>query len=210
MTRNVSPLEGEFDDIRVDPERVQVPKAGSFVLSKMIDEDVLQARIRALGARLSRDYAGKTLTLVGILKGSFLFMADLIRYIERPVRCEFLGVSSYGHETSSSGEVKVTSDLTHPISGEHVLVVEDIIDTGLTLNYIRRLLVSREPASIKICTLLDKKERRKTHITPDYVGFSIPNEFVVGYGLDYQGLLRNLPWIGVLHMDADGADASGG
>lgn len=174
---------------------------GAWTASTLINQEDLQARIKALGAQLTREYAGETVTVVGVLKGSFLFMADLVRHIDLPLQCEFLGVSSYGHDTVSSGEVKLTSDLTRPIHGQHVLVVEDIIDTGLTLAYILRTLAARNPASLKVCCLLDKRERRQIEIEADYVGFTIPNTFVVGYGLDYQGMLRNLPYVGVLHVE---------
>lgn len=176
---------------------------GQWTASTLISQSDLQARIRELGRQLSEEYAGETVTVVGVLKGSFLFMADLVRQLDIPVQCEFLGVSSYGNDTVSSGEVKLTSDLTRPIHGQHVLVVEDIIDTGLTLAYILRTLAARAPASLKVCCLLDKRERRQIEIEADYVGFVIPNVFVVGYGLDYQGLLRNLPYVGVLQLEGD-------
>jgi len=178
-------------------------RCAGHTIRVMLTQAQLQARIAELGAELTRDYAGCTLTIVGVLKGSFLFMADLVRHIDLPVRCDFLGVSSYGHNTSSSGEVKVTSDLTQPIFDQHVLVVEDIVDSGLTLAYILRLLASRNPASIKVCCLLDKHARRKTEVEANYIGFPIPNEFVVGYGLDYVGLLRNIPYIGVMEKLAE-------
>lgn len=177
-------------------------KAG-YQVSVLLSEADIQARIQALGKQLTEDYAGQTVTVVGVLKGSFLFMADLVRQMNLPLQCEFLGVSSYGNDTTSSGEVKVTSDLTRPVSGQHVLVVEDIIDTGLTLAYILRTLAARNPASLKVCCLLDKRERRQIEIEADYVGFTIPNAFVVGYGLDYAGLMRNLPFVGILHLDGD-------
>jgi hypoxanthine phosphoribosyltransferase len=176
---------------------------GGYRISVLISERELQERIRALGELLAQHYAGETVTVVGVLKGSFIFMSDLVRAMNIPVRCEFLGVSSYGDDTRSSGEVKVTSDLTQPIHGQHVLVVEDIIDTGLTLAYILRNLSTRGPRSIKLCCLLDKRERRQIEIESDFVGFTIPNKFVVGYGLDYQGLLRNLPYIGVMESSEE-------
>jgi len=177
-------------------------REGGRGLSVLLSEKQLQDRIRELGEELTRYYHGETVTVVGVLKGSFIFMADLLRQMDLPVHCEFLGVSSYGDDTESSGEVKVTSDLTRPIRGQHVLVVEDIIDTGLTLAYILRNLSTREPRSIKLCCLLDKRERRQIEIEADYVGFTIPNKFVVGYGLDSEGLLRNLPFVGVVDTEA--------
>lgn len=168
----------------------------------MISEEDLQARIAALGAQITEDYAGKQLIVLGVLKGSFLFMADLVREIDIPLSVEFLGVSSYAGGTETTGEVKVTLDLRDPIAGRHVLVAEDIVDTGLTLDYVLRMLKNRNPASLKLCCLLDKPERRRVHIEPDYVGFSIPNQFVVGYGLDIDELYRNLPYIGVVEQDA--------
>lgn len=182
-------------------EHLLLPKndnAEIYSLKPLITEENLQKRIKELGEEITRAYQGEELTLIGVLKGSFLFMADLVRHIKLPVQCEFLGVSSYGDAYESSGEVKVTSDLTRPINGQHVIVVEDIIDTGLTLAYILRTLSARTPKSMKICCLLDKRERRQIELEADYVGFALPNAFVVGYGLDFHGWLRNLPYIGVM------------
>jgi hypoxanthine phosphoribosyltransferase len=172
-------------------------------LEKKIKEQIgaaqLAARITELGANIARDYTGKELVLVGVLKGSFVFLADLARAIpSQEVRVEFLGVQSYGDETSSSGVVKITSDLSKPIEGKHVLLVEDIVDTGLTMNYIIEMLETRKPASVKLCALLHKPSRTKKACTIDYLGFTIPDLFVVGYGLDYAQRYRNLPFIGVL------------
>lgn len=164
----------------------------------LIDEGTLQARIRELGEQISRDYQGKRPILVGVLKGAFMFMADLIRHISVPHEVDFMATSSYGAATETSGVVRILKDLDTPISGRHVLIVEDIIDTGLTLDYLTRILKARNPASLRICTLLDKKERRRIPIPLDYVGFEIPNKFVVGYGLDFGELYRNLPFIAVL------------
>jgi hypoxanthine phosphoribosyltransferase len=159
----------------------------------------LAARVRELGVDIARDYGERELVLVGVLKGSFCFMADLARAIpSTEVRIEFLGLASYGDETSSSGVVQITSDLTRPVDGKHVLVVEDIVDTGLTMDYLMDNLRTRHPASVKLCALLHKPSRKKKDIAIDYLGFTIPDLFVVGYGLDYAQRYRNLPYIGVL------------
>jgi len=159
----------------------------------------IQERVAALGAQISKDYAGKDLTLVGILKGSVPFLADLMKSIRIPLQIDFLEVSSYGGGMSSSGQVRLVKDLSHPIGGKHVLVVEDIVDTGLTLRYLLEMFETREPASLGIASLLDKPGGRVpgTDLTIDYLGFSIPNHFVVGYGLDLAGYFRNLPFVGV-------------
>lgn len=175
-----------------------------YVIDTLIDSATLQARIKELGQQISQDFRGEKLIVVGVLKGAFLFMADLVRQLDLPVECEFLGVSSYGDDTESSGEVKVTADLTRPIHDQNVLVVEDIIDTGLTLAYIVRSLEARKPRTLRICSLLDKRERRQTALEGHYIGFTIPNAFVVGYGLDFTGLLRNVPAIGVMRLGPDG------
>jgi hypoxanthine phosphoribosyltransferase len=168
----------------------------------LLEEDVLQARIRELGAQISLDYAGRQLTLVSVLKGSLPFMADLMRSIDRPLRIDLMEVSSYGGATTeSSGLVRILKDLSSSIEGEDVLIVEDIIDTGLTLNYLIRYLRGKKPASLRICTLLDKPARRLVEIEVDYVGFTIPDQFVVGYGLDYGELYRNLRFVGVLRPE---------
>jgi hypoxanthine phosphoribosyltransferase len=165
----------------------------------MLSSETIQARVAELGAKISREYEGKDLTLVGILKGSVPFMSDLMRSITVPIQIDFLEVSSYGGSMESSGVVRLVKDLSHPIVGKHVLMVEDIVDTGLTLRYLMELFAAREPASIRIASLLDKPEGRKpgADFTVDYVGFSIPNAFVVGYGLDLGGYFRNLPYVGV-------------
>jgi hypoxanthine phosphoribosyltransferase len=157
------------------------------------------ARVKELGEQIARDYAGKELVLIGVLKGSFLFLADLARAIPSDeVRVEFLGVQSYGDETKSSGVVQITFDLTKPIDGKHVLVVEDIVDTGLTMDYIISNLQTRHPASVKLAALLHKPARKQKDCRIDYLGFTIDDLFVVGYGLDYAQRYRNLPFIGVL------------
>lgn len=166
-------------------------------VSTLIDQEKLQARIRELGAAITRDYQGKDLTLVGVLKGSVFFVTDLARAIDLPLTLEFLGVSSYHGGTESTGEVRITSDLSKPMAGKHLLIIEDIIDTGLTMSFLLENLKARHPASIKVCTLLEKPARAKTTVAIDYKGFVIEDVFVVGYGLDYGERYRNLPFIGV-------------
>jgi hypoxanthine phosphoribosyltransferase len=165
----------------------------------LIEEERLQSRIRELGAELSMDYAGRELLLVGVLKGAVFFMADLMRSLTVPCEIDFMAISSYGASTDSSGVVRILKDLDINIEGRHVLVVEDIIDSGLTLSYLLRNLESREPASLEICALLTKPTRREIDVPVRYVGFEIPNKFVIGYGLDYAERYRNLPYVGVLH-----------
>jgi hypoxanthine phosphoribosyltransferase len=168
----------------------------------LLTEAQLQARVAELGAQVSADYADRSLTLVSVLKGSLPFMADLMRSIERPLRIDLMEVSSYGGATTeSSGLVRILKDLSSSIEGEDVLIVEDIIDTGLTLNYLIRYLRGKNPASLRICTLLDKPARRLVEIPVDYTGFTIPDRFVVGYGLDYGELYRNLRFVGVLRPE---------
>lgn len=164
----------------------------------LLDEQTIQAKVRELAARLSEDYKGKSPVLICILKGAFMFTADLMRQMTIPARVDFMAISSYGNRARSSGVVQILKDLDSSIEGEHVVVVEDMIDSGLTLNYLRENLLSRRPASLRTCVLLDKPSRREVPYTPDYVGFQVPDEFVVGYGLDYAGLYRHLPYIGVL------------
>ncbi len=164
----------------------------------LISEEELQKRIAELGQQVAADYADKEPIFVGVLKGVVNFFTDMVR--ATPIRCqyEFMAVSSYGSGTSTSGTVKLLKDVTCDIKGRHVVILEDILDSGLTLKFVTEHLLSMEPASLKICTLLDKPERRKVDVYADYIGFTIPNEFVVGYGLDYQEFYRNLPFIGVL------------
>ena len=164
----------------------------------LFTEAQLKARVQELARQIERDYAGKEIMLISVLRGSFIFMADLCRAIDLPCTLDFMAVSSYGKGTSSSGQVQITKDLSEDISGRHIIVVEDILDSGNTLHYLLRLLDHRHPASIRLCTLLDKPERRKVDIHPDYVGFQIPDAFVVGYGLDYAEKYRNLPYVGIL------------
>jgi len=166
----------------------------------LLTEDQIQAKVAELGAMVSADYAGRELTLVSVLKGSLPFMADLMRAITIPVRIDLMEVSSYGGlTTESSGLVRILKDLSASIDGRDVLLVEDIIDTGLTLNYLLRYLRGKNPRSLRICALLDKPARRLVDIPIDYIGFTIPDQFVVGYGLDYGELYRNLRYVGVLH-----------
>lgn len=164
----------------------------------LIPQDDLQRRIRDLGAQIAADYAGRTPVLICVLKGAAMFLVDLMRAIPAPVEVDFMAISSYGASTKSSGVVRILKDLDTVIEGREVLIVEDIIDTGLTLKYITELLSTRHPAHVRICTLLDKRDNRRTEIPLDYVGFTIPNKFVIGYGLDYAEVYRNLPFIGVL------------
>jgi hypoxanthine phosphoribosyltransferase len=168
----------------------------------LVSEEAIQAKVAELGRQISTDYAGRQLTLVSVLKGSLPFMADLMRAISIPVRIDLMEVSSYGGTaTESSGLVRILKDLSASIVEEHVLIVEDIIDTGLTLNYLIRYLRGKNPASLRICTLLDKPARRLVDIPVDYRGFTIPDQFVVGYGLDYGELYRNLRFVGVLRPE---------
>jgi len=168
----------------------------------LITEDEIRAKVRELGGRISADYAAKSVTLVSVLKGSLPFMADLMRAISIPVQIDLMEVSSYGGATTeSSGLVRILKDLSSSIAGRDVLIVEDIIDTGLTLNYLLRYLRGKNPASLRICALLDKPARRLVEIPIDYTGFTIPDEFVVGYGLDFGEIYRNLPFIGVLRPE---------
>lgn len=164
----------------------------------LITEEALRARVAELGRAIARDYAGERPILVGVLQGAFLFMADLVRAIPIELTTDFIGVSSYASGTTSSGEVRLVSDLSMSIEGRQVLIVEDIVDTGFTLAYLKRNLESRRPARVRACVLVDKIERRRVRLELDYVGFTIPNVFVVGYGFDYEGLFRNLPHIAEL------------
>ena len=164
----------------------------------LFDEAALKERVSELGQLITKDFAGKEPMLIAVLKGSFMFMADLVRAIDLPCQIEFLGLSSYGDQATSTGAVRITRDLDVDIAGRDVIIVEDILDSGLTLSYLKGYLQGRKPASIEICTLLDKPERRKAEVLPRYTGFQIPDAFVVGYGLDFAERYRNLPYIGVL------------
>jgi hypoxanthine phosphoribosyltransferase len=169
----------------------------------LITEAEVTDRTREIAAEITRDYADRDLVIVGVLKGSFMFMVDLIRHIPLPHEIDFIAVSSYGNQTTSSGVVRLLKDLDTNISGRDVLLVEDIVDSGRSVDYIRRNFQSREPASIKVCTLLDKKERRVMDVDVDYTGFVIPDRFVVGYGMDYSEQYRDLPCVGVLVGDEE-------
>ncbi|MCR8846626.1 hypoxanthine phosphoribosyltransferase [Paenibacillus sp. SC116] len=164
----------------------------------VISEEEIQARVKELGEQLTRDYAGKKPLVICILKGAFIFMADLVKRIEVPMEMDFMAVSSYGASTESSGVVRILKDLDVSVEGRDVLIVEDIIDTGLTLSYLINILEGRSAASIKVVTLFDKPARRSANMEADYKGFVLPDEFIVGYGLDYAEEYRNLPYIGVL------------
>ena len=178
------------------------PDLVNDVAEVLLAEDEIQAKVAELGRRISTDYAGRELTLVSVLKGSLPFMADLMRAITIPVQIDLMEVSSYGGTaTESSGLVRILKDLSSSIDGRHVLIVEDIIDTGLTLNYLVRYLRGKNPASLRICTLLDKPARRLVEIPIDYLGFEIPDQFVIGYGLDYGERYRNLRFVGVLRPE---------
>jgi len=168
----------------------------------LIDEQKLMNRIEELGKQITEDYQGKELVIISILKGAVIFASDLVKAIKLPLVMDFMAVSSYGSSTKSSGVVRILKDLDEEIEGRDVLIVEDIVDTGLTLNYLVENLLSRKPASLKICCCLDKPSRRLVPVKVDYIGFSIPDEFVIGYGLDYAEKYRNLPFIGVLSKDA--------
>jgi hypoxanthine phosphoribosyltransferase len=164
----------------------------------LISEEQIRDRIQELGRQISRDYAGLNPLLIGVLKGACFFLSDLMRAVDTRLSIEFMAISSYGSSTRTSGEVRIMKDLDVPIEGRHILVVEDIVDTGLTLSYLLANLKSRGAATVKLAALLDKFERRQKEVTIDYLGFKIPDEFVVGYGLDFAERYRNLPYIGVL------------
>ncbi|WP_018131747.1 hypoxanthine phosphoribosyltransferase [Effusibacillus pohliae] len=164
----------------------------------LFTEEQIQTRIRELGERIARDYEDKNPLVVCVLKGAVMFMADLVKRIDVPVEMDFMAISSYGASTKSSGVVRILKDLETGVEGRHVLIVEDIVDTGLTLSYLRDSLLRRNAASVKIVALFDKPGGRKIEITPDYTGFEVPDEFIVGYGLDYAEKYRNLPYVGVL------------
>ncbi len=167
----------------------------------MLTEKEVDERIQAIGKQISEDYAGKQVHLVCVLKGGSFFMCELAKRITVPVSMDFMSVSSYGGGTSSSGVIRIVKDLDEPLAGKNVIVVEDIVDSGRTLSYLLKMLGDRGPASLALCTLLDKPDRRVVDVKVDYTGFSIPDEFVVGYGLDYDQRYRNLPYIGVVRFD---------
>ena len=175
----------------------------SETIHELISEADVAAKIAELGAQISKDYDGEEIYMLCILKGGVFFMTELAKHITVPVSLDFMSVSSYGSQTRSSGNVRIIKDLDTPIEGKHVLVVEDIIDTGRTLAYLLDNLQQRNPKSLKLCTLLDKPEERVTEVDVDYVGFQIPDKFVVGYGLDYDQHYRNLPYIGIVEVDEE-------
>jgi hypoxanthine phosphoribosyltransferase len=176
----------------------QVNQLATVVEEVLVDEGALQGRIAELGAEITADYRGRDLLLIGVLKGAIFFMADLMRQIDIPCEVDFMAISSYGAGVDSSGVVRILKDLDVSVEGRNVLVVEDIIDSGLTLSYLLRNLEAREPASLEVCALLTKPERRENDVVCRYVGFEIPNRFVIGYGLDFAERYRNLPYVGVL------------
>lgn len=173
----------------------------NYHIEELLSEKKVDERIQEIGEAISRDYAGKEVHLVCVLKGGSFFMCELAKRISVPVSLDFMAVSSYGSETKSSGVIKIVKDLDEPLNGKDVIVVEDIVDSGNTLSYLLELLGDRGPASLKLCTLLDKPERRVKDVKVDYTGFQIPDEFVVGYGLDYDQKYRNLPYIGIVKFD---------
>ncbi len=169
----------------------------------LISEEEVDRRIAILGEQISREYSGKQIHLICVLKGGVFFMCELAKHITVPLTMDFMSVSSYGDATSSSGRVRIVKDLDHTIEGKDVLIVEDIVDSGNTLHYLADMLGSRKPASLRICTLLDKPSRREAEVEVQYSGFEIPDAFVVGYGLDYKQLYRNLPYIGVVEFEEE-------
>ena len=170
----------------------------SETIRELLSEEQVDARIRELGKQISEDYAGKTVHLICVLKGASIFMCELAKRITVPVTMDFMSASSYGSSTESSGVVRIVKDLDEPLKDKDVLIIEDIIDSGRTLSYLMKVFKDRGPSSIKLCALLDKPERRVTDVHIDYLGFEVPDEFVVGYGLDYDQRYRNLPYIGIL------------
>lgn len=188
-------------DVRLDVRaRVGILRAMPSI-EPLITADSIQARVAALGRQISADYAGEEIVVVPVLKGSFVFAADLVRHIDVPLAIDFLGLRSY-EGTESSGVVQITSDLTKSIEGKHIVVVEDIVDTGLTMQYLMQNLSTRKPASVKLCSLLHKPSRTTVDVHIDYLGFTIEDVFVIGYGLDYDQYYRNLPYLGVLSPEA--------
>ena len=174
----------------------------NYTIRKMISEESVVARIKEIAEQINEEYEGKAVTLICILKGSIFFTTELAKHIKVPVTIDFMQCSSYGADTKSSGIVKLPKDLDEPIMGKHVILIEDIIDSGRTLSHLVKLLSQREPASLTICTLLDKPSRRVAEVDVKYTGFEIPDEFVVGYGLDYAQRHRNLPYIGIVEFDS--------
>jgi len=194
----IATARGARDDVRVDCRPVRDPNIGEI----LIQADELRARIADLGEQISADYEGREIQLVCVLKGAVLFVSDLMRQLTVPCRVDFMAVSSYGSATSSSGVVRILKDLDHSIEGQHVLIVEDIIDSGLTLQYLLRNLRSRKPASLEVCSLLTKPSRREVELPIKYTGFRLPDRYAVGYGLDLDQRYRNLPYVAALTDDA--------
>ncbi len=198
-----------------DGDTRAVRPGGAFsedIKEVLLCADAIRKRVRELGAEITADYAGKELVVVGILKGAVVFLSDLVRSLDCTTKFDFMAVSSYGASTHTSGVVRITKDLDDSIDGKHVLIIEDVVDTGLTLNYLRGVLQARSPASLRICALLDKPSRRRAAVKVDYTGFEIPDAFVVGYGLDFNGRYRHLPFIGVLKPEiyqSNGRNSSG-
>ena len=172
-------------------------------VTTLISEKELKERVTSIAAEITKSYNGEEVKTICVLKGAVMFMVDLVKYLELPVKFDFMDVSSYGNDTSSSGNIKILKDLDDPIEGENILIVEDIIDSGRTLFYLIEYLKSKNPKSIKLCTLFNKPDRREFDVEVDWIGFEIPDEFIVGYGLDYAQRYRNLPYIGILHFDED-------
>ena len=170
-------------------------------ISVLLTEEEVDKRIQEMGEMISKDYAGKEIHLICVLKGGVMFMCELAKRIDVPVSLDFMAISSYGSDTKSSGIIRIAKDLDEPITGKDVLVVEDIVDSGRTLNYLLELLKDRKPNSLRLCTLLDKPDRRVVDVDVHYTGFQIPDEFVVGYGLDYAQKYKNLPYIGIVHLE---------
>lgn len=164
----------------------------------LVDRETIKKKVKELGSRISKDYEGQELVLIGVLKGGFIFLADLMREITIPVDMDFISVSSYGESTHSSGIVRIIKDTDIDVKGKHVLIVEDLVDTGLTLRYLKDLFRTREPLTVKVCTAFDKPSRRKVNIAIEYQGIEVPDEFIVGYGLDFAGKYRNLPDVCVI------------
>jgi hypoxanthine phosphoribosyltransferase len=185
-----------MDDFEIPPECLEVIDRVLFT------PEQIQARIAELGAQISKDYAGESLLLIGVLRGVIFFMADLLRTIKIPVEVDFMSVSSYNHESRDKGYVRLVKDLELSITDRHVLFVEDIIDTGLTLNYLLNTLKTRQPASLEVCVLFNKQKRRLIELSMRYTGFDIPDYYVVGYGLDYREKYRNMPFVGLLKAEA--------
>ena len=176
-------------------------KYGKEVAKVLITHEEAQKRITELAEQINRDYEGKEYTVVVTLRGAVMFFADLFRQLTGNVDCDFIAVSSYGATTTTTGEVKMSKDVSSPIKGKHIIIIEDIIDTGTTLAYLKKMFIAREPASLKVCSFLDKPSRRTVEFKPDYCGMEIPDEFVVGFGLDFDEKFRNLPYVGILKRE---------